>query len=147
MSRTHEWALANEIHGLSYNGQVVITAQHWRRSDGRAAIVTVHNGRIAVRPEYGTDAEAVKAMAEAHAKLAEVQMTTAAAEAKLTALVPGWTRTPCLREECGGKLAIGEYRCADCGRAPGRVAAGLLAAAGRRGAIHLRATASVRGRG
>jgi hypothetical protein len=135
--------LRAELHCLSYDGLVVITAQQWFDPAAPASrpvswLRLVRNGRVhrdhrvtGVKRHFDLqDLWVERALAIAPARLEEDQMWV-----KLEELT-GEKQTVCARR-CGGRMPVAWRVCPSCGSSAGRVAGGSLSGVRRRGELVL----------
>ncbi len=124
--------LLGEVHGLSNDGQVVITVQHW----APGTLITFRNGRR-VASERSSKPATARRLDEARAALAASALTDERARELLTEWGHQDERA-CPSDTCGARLPVGWYRCAECGMSLGRWAAGTVSGASRRPAVRIR---------
>lgn len=136
--------LRAELHCLSDDGLVVITAQQWFDPQAPAQrpvswLRLVRNGKIhqdrrvtgAAAHEELQDFWIERAIATARARLEEEQMWERLGElAKIR-------QTECVRTDCDGRMPVAWWLCPVCGRDARRVASGSLSGARRRGELLL----------
>lgn len=117
--------LVDQVHGLSHDGAVVITVQHWRTGSTHALLVFRNGERVSRRAS--TERSIAGELARARTALTPTGLDDTAARARIAALTGWTTETPCTR--CGGCLPVGGYRCTRCDLSVGRSAAGSVTSA------------------
>ncbi|MEU7802675.1 hypothetical protein AB0B10_25785 [Micromonospora arborensis] len=140
---SHPYARAHLIHvlhTLSDDGTCVITAQRWQdpQHASRQWLVVLRNGKHTASAmftgrrvaELDAELSAIRAAWEQHRGL----ITEEQARAYLASLT-GEEPQSCQRDDCGEVLPLGRSACQACGAAAGRVAAGLISGARRRGTL------------
>lgn len=128
-----------ELHCLSTDGLVVITAQHWidpQAPAGRPVswLRLVRNGRIRTdRRVAGQQAHAELAefWAERASVIAATQLDEDQMWKKLGELV-SIKQTRCVRPDCAGRMPVAWWRCPECRRDARKVASGELSGVRRR---------------
>ncbi|MBM0205772.1 hypothetical protein JNW90_24215 [Micromonospora sp. STR1s_5] len=135
--------LVLELHTLSNDDTCVITAQRWQdpqRADRQWLVVLRNGTQVAGRAFTGgrgierLDAELTRLRAGwARCRgFLDAQMAHTLLE-RLAGVRP----ERCAREDCAEVLPLGRRHCQGCGAAAGRVAAGLMSGANRRGVLVL----------
>jgi hypothetical protein len=131
------YRLDEQIHGLSDDGQTLITVQVWRslRPPARAFFDVCRNGICGLHEAYrgAKLGQLVAEMGSVRRVFAGRELDDAAAWAFLE--TTGRRRSFCLAEDCGAGLPVGGMRCTECHRAAGTVSSGITSGAARRGAI------------
>lgn len=134
--------LNDELHCLSHNGLIVITAQRWSDPQAEADrprhwMRLVRNGRQCDVRQF-TGPTAYRRLGQIWNQLAEQYQPTALTEdqmwAKLRELT-GIEPTQCLRTGCAGQMPVAWTVCPQCGRDARKVASGSMSGAYRRGII------------
>lgn len=136
--------LAGELHCLSEDGQVVITAQRW--SDPRAPaerpcgwLRLVRNGQVWKTEQYAgvrRTAELLQRWRSLTDRYAATALDSNQMWSTLRELT-GIEQSHCLHSSCSGRIPVGSSRCLVCGRNERSVAAGGLSGARRRGVLIL----------
>jgi hypothetical protein len=136
--------LVGELHCLTEDGEVVITAQRWSDPEAPAErpcgwLRLVRNGRHWQTVQY-CGARRSAELRERWSSLAERYRPTALGVnemwSKLRQLT-GIEQGNCLHSGCSGTIPVGGGRCLVCGRNERSVAAGELSGARRRGVLVL----------
>lgn len=137
--------LEAQLHCLSDDGLVVMTAQRWCDPKAptdrpRSWLRSIRNGEVAAEHRF-TGASQHQEMREFWVQLVDwftpAGLTEDQMWAKLLELT-GIQQTRCQGKDCAGAMPAGWPICPDCGRDSRRVAAGSLSGVHRRGIIVVR---------
>ncbi len=132
--------LAGQLHCLSDDGKVVITAQRW--SDPAAAaerprswLRLIRNGRPRAAEQFGGRARHL-VLEQRWSQLADRYAATALSEADMWAWLGKLAQVEQVQcssaSKCAGRLPVGWHYCPECGRDERNVASGSLSGARRR---------------
>lgn len=135
--------LLAELHCLSHDGQVVITAQRWADRTAaaerpRSWLRLVRNGRP-IQARQFTGRRAHRELEVHWAKLIEMYAPTALAEDQMWARlleITGIKQVKCARD-CPGRMPVAWPVCRVCGRHARRVAGGAMTGSRRRPELFL----------
>lgn len=125
--------LRAELHCLSDDGLVVITAQHWSDPQAPATrpvswLRLVRNGRIRTDRQV-SGLKGHRELAEFWAERASVIAATQLDEDQMwkkLAELTGISQTRCVRSDCAGRMPVAWWRCPECRCHARNVAAGSM---------------------
>lgn len=137
--------LVTELRTLTVDATCLITVQRWQdpqRAD-RQWLVVLRNGEqvsggVFTGRRIARLDEAMETVRQTWRRQRCALLTEEQADRALLSLA-GKRREHCQREDCSGVLPMGRRCCQECGSSAGRVAAGLMSGASRRGVVVVQA--------